>query len=64
MHNNKIGFISGFVGGVSKFILEAGPITDRMMEACFTALMCGVLGMAGKDIYVLVKSLFKKRKRI
>lgn len=54
--NTRIGFVSGLLGGIAKFIstVEVSSI-HRLIEAAITALVCGAAGVVGKEIVVFVK---------
>jgi len=60
--NTKIGFIFGFTGAVYKMILNVHlPIDDisKFVENVITAGVCGFIGVAGKDLWLLAKKSFK-----
>lgn len=68
MDSNKlVGGIAGALGGTYKYIaLQINSIdvsimdkVEKLGEAGLTALVCGVLGIIGKDIYQFIKSEFK-----
>ncbi|MGN6604558.1 MAG: hypothetical protein ACTHK8_19015 [Ginsengibacter sp.] len=64
-NNNTIGVVSGLVGGLGKFYLQIQtPFILNIMGAILTAFLCGVAGMAGKELFVLIRNHFKKSKNI
>lgn len=60
---NAIGITSGCIGGVSKYFLQIHntPFMMNLLGAAFTALICGVCGVAGKELYVFVKKKVLKK---
>lgn len=63
-NNTLLGFASGLAGGISSFILDIkiGVMND-MIIAIITAFMCGVTGIAAKDVYQFAKRKFFKKKK-
>jgi site-specific recombinase len=60
--NTKLGFIFGLGGAVYKMILNVHlPIDDisKFVENVITAGVCGFIGVAGKDLWLLAKRSFK-----
>lgn len=54
--NSTIGFVSGVIGGLGKFLLNINAnYWQNLLEAGFTALICGALGVAGKEVYTAIK---------
>lgn len=60
--NNALGFFIGAVSGFWKYLANINmELVGRMAEAGATALICGFLGMAGKEaLSALVKYLRQK----
>jgi hypothetical protein len=62
-HDSKIGLLSGLVGGVGKYFLQINePFAINLLQASITALICGVAGVAGKEIYIAIKKQLKSKK--
>ncbi len=64
--DNKLGFISGAVGGILKFLINISlPIGfwSKLLEAGITACVCGFLGIAGKEVFNLVKKYVLNRRK-
>lgn len=61
--NAKIGLLSGMVGGMFNYILQIqnGTFAGSVTKAAVTALICGAAGVAGKELYGLIKKRFKKK---
>jgi hypothetical protein len=62
-NDNTQGFLFGMIGGVAKFWfinIEAAMLT-RFAEAMITAFFCGVVGMAGKELFTYVKRKYFKK---
>lgn len=76
--NTTIGFVCGILGGSVDFLLRIqfssltifNPlIIFAMLQAAFTALLCGAAGVAGKELYTkrkkilyyIVKKLTRKK---
>lgn len=60
--NTKLGFIFGFGGAVYKMILNVHLPMDQLskfIENVITAGVCGFIGVAGKDLWLLAKRSFK-----
>jgi len=58
---NKIGVISGVVGGFGKYLLEVNvPFENRIWQAIIAAFICGMAGLAGKDCYLYIKKRIKE----
>ncbi len=55
--------ICGAFGGMIKFSM--GYLTNifiiNLLEAGITAMVCGALGVAGKELYAIVKNVYIKR---
>lgn len=64
-HNdNKLSITLGSTSGLAKFFIvniNAAPLL-RMCEAAVTAVICAVLGMVAKDLYVWSKKRYFPRK--
>ena len=64
--DTKVGFVAGFIGGMIKvfILIPEGFIADFFKTILF-AVISGVCGIVGKDIYVYFKKawykLFKKK---
>ncbi len=65
LENSKIGFICGAVGGGGKFLLQihATVFMWNLAGAVVTAVVCGMAGVAGKELYQWCKTKIKNRKR-
>ncbi|MDE3185273.1 MAG: hypothetical protein KGM16_17815 [Bacteroidota bacterium] len=62
--NTAIGFVSGILGGTGSFLLQIQTnLLSNMTVAVLTALLCGIAGIAGKELYLFVKHLFKINKK-
>jgi hypothetical protein len=59
-HNNFLGIASGCIGGLGRFFLQVNPapLQMRIIEAAFTALICGFMGYLGKELYIAIKKKF------
>ena len=60
--NTKLGFILGLDGAVYKMILNVHLPIDgisKFVENVITAGVCGFIGVAGKDLWLLAKRSFK-----
>jgi hypothetical protein len=62
-HDNWIGFMIGMISGIVKFLFIDPALFSRFLEAGITAVVCGVLGMLGKDVYVWVKNKMLSKKQ-
>jgi hypothetical protein len=60
--NKTIGFLCGMIGGVTKFVCDApinwGEYCISTTKAGFAALVCGFLGVAGKEIFGYIKKKY------
>ena len=62
-NDSKIGLLSGLIGGVGKYFLEIQtPFIINLMGAVFTAFICGLAGVAGKELYTFIKTKIKSKK--
>jgi hypothetical protein len=68
-NNTKLGFIIGALTGMSKFILNFHlplEFPSKLVEGAITAALCGFMGVAGKELWVVTKrafvAYFKNRK--
>jgi energy-converting hydrogenase Eha subunit A len=68
-NNTKLGFIIGALTGMSKYILNFHlplEFPSKLVEAGITAAVCGMMGVAGKELWVVGKrafvAYFKNRK--
>ena len=64
-----IAFTAGAIGGVAKYIMNVHlqiEFFSKLFESAITAGVCGFIGIAGKELYVLAKkhltAYFKNRK--
>ena len=60
--NTKTGFIAGMVGGIYQWSLNINLPTDflsKLVEGGITAIVCGFVGMAGKELYQVTQKAFK-----
>jgi len=56
-----IGLIAGSLGGATKFFLNIQEhFGVRFFEAGITALFCGLMGVAGKELWYYLKKKVKK----
>lgn len=63
--NTIIGFVCGILGGSIDFAMRANTLTIiAIVQAGFTALVCGAAGVAGKEFYLYVKTKIKKSKKL
>lgn len=67
--NAKIGLLAGMIGGMGKYILlqmQTEGFGQSALKAAVTALICGLCGVAGKEIYSFLKKhivvRFKRKK--
>lgn len=62
-HNGTLWGIScGVVGGMGKYFLQAQmTFPEKLLQAGLTALVCGLLGAAGKFAFDLIVKLFKPK---
>lgn len=67
--NTKVGILAGMIGGMYKYILlqmQSDAFIITMTKAGLTALVCGLAGVAGKEIYSFLKVritiVFKSKK--
>jgi hypothetical protein len=61
--DSKIGLLSGVTGGVFKYFLQIHePFAINLLQAVITAFICGIAGVAGKEIFILIKKKLKNRK--
>lgn len=64
-HNGTIwGIFCGIGGGLTKYFLQINdqPFMTKLIEAGITALVCGLLGAAGKFLFDFIKrKLFKTK---
>jgi hypothetical protein len=62
-NNNAYGFFFGLIGGGVKYMMNINAeIISRMSEAAVTAIMCGFLGMLGKEAFVYIKRKYFTKK--
>jgi hypothetical protein len=68
-NNTKLGFIIGAITGMFKLILNVHlPIEffSKLFESAITAGVCGLMGVAGKELWVVGKraliTYFRTRK--
>lgn len=61
--DNLIGVVMGMVGGAAKFYLTIpSDFFIRFAEAGLTALFCGAMGVAGKELWYGVRRKIKRKK--
>lgn len=56
--NTRIGLLAGMIGGMWKYIMlqvQVEGFGESAMKAAATALICGLAGVAGKEIYGFLK---------
>lgn len=56
--NNPLAFISGVVGGIVQYFMNIHLNIDfwsKLLESAITAGVCGFVGIAGKEIFVVLK---------
>lgn len=61
-----IGFCFGLVGGVGKYLLQVRSIPPyvNILQAVFTAFLCGAAGIIGKECIVFIKKrIIQKNKK-
>lgn len=61
--NNGLAFFSGIIGGIIQFFMNIHLNVDfwpKLVEAAITAGVCGFLGIAGKEIFVLGRDAMKE----
>lgn len=61
--HNPLAFAAGMIGGVMHFIMNIQFDVDflsKLIEAAITAAVCGFVGIAGKEIFVVAKNSFKE----
>jgi hypothetical protein len=68
-NNNKLGFTIGALTGLYKLLMNVRlPIEfpSKLIESAITAGVCGLMGLAGKEVWIVGKrafiAYFKKRK--
>lgn len=68
-NNNKLTFSIGVITGMYKYLMDVRiPIEfpSKLIESGITAAVCGLMGVVGKEIWVVGKrafiAYFKKRK--
>lgn len=64
--NTKIGLLAGMIGGMYKYILmqvQTQGFGESLLKAAFTALICGIAGVAGKEVYSFFKGRILKKKK-
>jgi hypothetical protein len=68
-NNNKLGFTIGAITGIYKLYMNVHiPIEfpSKLIESALTAGVCGMMGLAGKEVWIVGKrafvAYFKKRK--
>jgi len=60
-NNTKLGFTIGAITGLYKLILNVHlPIEffSKLFESSITAAVCGLMGVAGKELWVVAKRAF------
>jgi hypothetical protein len=62
-HDNSIAYISGAIGAFYQFLMNIHLDIDfwsKLLEAAITAGVCGFVGVAGKEIFVLLRDSFRE----
>lgn len=62
-HDNSIAFISGAIGAFYQFLMNIHLNIDfwsKLLESAIMAGVCGFVGVAGKEIFVLLRDSFKE----
>ena len=61
--NAKIAMLSGVVGGMFKYFLQVnnGTFFMGLSKAAITAMVCGLMGVAGKELYAFCKRRVLKK---
>lgn len=58
----KEGLICGLIGGIGNYLLQIHTVFwINVLQAMFTALLCGAAGVAGKEVYLYVKRKLKSK---
>jgi len=60
-NNNKLGFTIGAITGVFKLLLNVHlqiEFFSKLFESAVTAGVCGLMGVAGKELWVVGKRAF------
>lgn len=60
--NDKFAFVAGSVGAFVQMLLNIHLPTDfwqKLIEAAITAAVCGFVGVAGKELYRVVRNAVK-----
>jgi hypothetical protein len=60
-HDNQHAFVFGIIGFFLKYFFLDWQLIAPIVEAGLTALVCGFLGMAGKEIFIRLKKRFFKK---
>jgi len=66
-NNAPLAALCGILGGMVKFLqVSVIEVTwwEKTLQAGGTALICGFLGVAGKELFVFIKKAFFKRKKV
>ena len=57
--NTVLGFICGILGGTIDYFTRAQPmVIFAILQAAFTAFLCGAAGVAGKELILYCKKKF------
>jgi len=60
--NTTIAFVCGILGGCLKYFALTGPnilMIFALLQAMFTALVCGAAGVAGKELFTRRKEILR-----
>lgn len=58
-NDSKLGFFAGIVGGIYQYYMNIHLDIDfwsKLLESAVTAGICGFVGVAGKEIFAVLKT--------
>lgn len=61
--DNRVGFSAGVIGGIVQYFLNIHLEVDfwsKLLQAVLTAGLCGFVGIAGKELFVVLKDSLKE----
>lgn len=63
-NNTLIGFAFGFAGGLARLVaqINTAPYSVTLSKALLTAFLCGMAGVAGKEVYLWVRKKIKAKR--
>lgn len=63
-NNTIIGFAFGFAGGLARMVaqINTAPYTVTLSKALLTAFLCGMAGVAGKEVYLWCRRKIKAKR--